>query len=513
MKKTRKIKNKKIFLKWLKKSRRNKYNITSGGETPNEIAIGEAQKKMAAAAAAAAARDAAAAAARDAADAPDEMSALLAPADADDNEVNKKPLYTPPKKSSIGEWFNEKLKNKKLNKDKDNDRKAIALKDETTKAKDVALALAVSTSLADMALSIATSPVAKAVFVGIGITGAVATNVAFGGLGLVLVGVIWYAATKTKAAFGNYYKMVHVMNNLMLLLKRIHNVLMVAIKISRQYNFIFDTKDINNSLENILKKFDKILSVEGKKDIAKEISKDISANKVKFVYEENVDEVAASEEIEEDDRDKITASKSGILKKAYLSISSTYNTLRFNADEFSKELNEEITKLALYFSIFLGEFNILFNVSQVTALTNRDAIDEKNANTVSVKNDEIKNDINFKEVLMSTLLYRILQIHNMFELCKRKRFQETLCSPLAMEGYVKEVVMEMKKINTILKDINDNGSTNTSYPLYTGKMFMRLKKLLNKHKILNGQIVTVDSKDRAQQFCAEIADFNKKIST
>ena len=101
MKKTRKIKNKKIFLKWLKKSRRNKYNITSGGETPNEIAIGEAQKKMAAAAAAAAARDAAAAAARDAADAPDEMSALLAPADADDNEVNKKPLYTPQKKVAL----------------------------------------------------------------------------------------------------------------------------------------------------------------------------------------------------------------------------------------------------------------------------------------------------------------------------------------------------------------------------------------------------------------------------
>lgn len=490
MKKTRKIKNKKIFLKWLKKSRRNKYNITSGGTTPNEIAIGEAQTKMAAAAAV---RDAAAAA-----------------TDAADNEANEKPLYTPPKKSMIGKWFNEKLK-----KDNKNDRKAIALKDETTKAKDVALALAVSTSLADMALSIATSPVAKAVFVGIGITGAVATNVALGGLGLVLVGVIWYAATKTKAAFGNYYKMVHVMNNLMLLLKRIHNVLMVAIKISSQYNFIFDTKDINNSLENILKKFDKILSVEGKKDIAKEISKDISANKVNFVYEENVEEVAASEEIEEDDREKITASKSGILKKAYLSISSTYNTLRFNADEFSKELNEEITKLALYFSIFLGEFNILFNVSQVTALTNRDASDEKNANIVSVKNDEIKNDINFKEVLMSTLLYRILQIHNMFELCKRKRFQETLCSPLAMEGYVKEVVMEMKKINTILNDINDNdnGTTNSRYPLYTGEMFMRLKKLLKKHKILRGEIVTIDSKDRAQQFCAEIADFNKKIST
>jgi hypothetical protein len=492
MKKTRKIKNKKIFLKWLKKSRRNKYNITSGGATPNETAIDNAQMAM-----------------KDAADKRDAALANrdAAATDAADNEANEKPLYTPPKKSVIGKWFNEKFKK---------DRKAIALKDETTKAKDVALALAVSTSLADMALSIATSPVAKAVFVGIGITGAVATNVALGGLGLVLVGVIWYAATKIKAAFGNYYKMVHVMNNLMLLLKRIHNVLMVAIKISSQYNFIFDTKDINNSLENILKKFDKILSVEGKKDIAKEISKDISANKkVNLVYEQNVEEVAASEKIEEDDREKITASNSSILKKAYLSISSTYNTLRFNADEFSKELNEEITKLALYFSIFLGEFNILFNVSQVTALTNSDGSDEKNAKIVSDKNDEIKDDINFKEVLMSTLLYRILQIHNMFELCKRKRFQETLCSPLAMEGYVKEVVMEMKKINTILNNINDsdNGDTNSGYPLYTGEMFMRLKKLLNKHKILRGDIVTIESKDRAQQFCADIAVFNKKNST
>ena len=34
MKKTRKFKNKKLFLKWLKKSHKNDYSIKHGGEEP-----------------------------------------------------------------------------------------------------------------------------------------------------------------------------------------------------------------------------------------------------------------------------------------------------------------------------------------------------------------------------------------------------------------------------------------------------------------------------------------------
>ena len=37
MKQTRKIRNKKLFLKWLKKSRRNKYNIVHSGGTVEAV--------------------------------------------------------------------------------------------------------------------------------------------------------------------------------------------------------------------------------------------------------------------------------------------------------------------------------------------------------------------------------------------------------------------------------------------------------------------------------------------
>jgi hypothetical protein len=185
----------------------------------------------------------------------------------------------------------------------------------------------------------------------------------------------------------------------------------------------------------------------------------------------------------------------------------------FNADDFSKELNEEITKLALYFSIFLGEFNILLNVSQISELTQEGKEQNVINEGVRIKNDEIKRNNNFNEVLMSTLLYRILQIHNMFELCKRDRFRDTLCSGKANEGYVKEVDSELSKIKSILKHLDDKGE-NKRFPLYGGDIFLDLKKITQGiPKFVYEGKVTPTNKDRAQEFCQKIYDFNKSLSS
>ena len=513
MKKTRKIKNKKLFLKWLKKSRRNKYNITRGGTRPptSDIVIAEARKDMAAAATK---RDAADAAERDAAAAADspiinlddyagEAKVAVDAAAHDDEEL----LVKQPKSSFLKRIFS-KNSTRKIQKDINGE--AMALKEETNKTKNVAIALAVSTSLADMALSLASNPVVIAAFAGISIVGSLAFSVVTAGAPLVFIGIVWYTITKVNTAFGNYYKMVHVMNNLMLLLKRIHNVLMVAIKIGNQYSFIFETKDIVNSLEKIIKKFDAILSVEGRKEIAEEILNDVTANKVKFEYEPSVEDKIKEEEEEKTAEIRATTDadkKSNSDKKSKPSSFKTFfKKLFFNADDFSKELNEEVTKLTLFFSIFLGEFNILFNVSQVTVLTDKGKDMDANFSIVRDKNNEIKYDPNFEKVVMSTLLYRILQIHNMFELCERNRFRDTLCRPGAMEGYVKEVVTEIEKINNIL-------SKPDKYTLYRSTWFDKLKQLMsNTEIIVYKNKVTTESKNRAQIFCKKIADFNTEIS-
>jgi len=500
MKKTRKIKNKKLFLKWLKKSHRNKYNITRGGTVPsnssNDIAIAIAAAKKAVTDAANK-RDADAADAKAAAD-------VKAANAAHANEE----LLVNPEVSRFRKFFSKKPSTRKLQKDINGE--AMALKEETNRTKNVALALAVSASLADVAVSLASNPVVITAFAGITIVGSAAFGMATGGGALVFAGILWYTVTKVYRAFGNYYKMVHAMNNLMLLLKRIHNVLMVAIKISNQYYFIFDTKDIVNSLQAIIKKFDAILSVEGRKEIAEEILNDVTANKVKFEYETPITEI--EKEVEEEKTREIrkttdTDKKDKKDKKFEPSFFKTFfKKLFFNADEFLEELNDEIIKLTLYFSIFLGEFNILFNVSQVTALTSEADVD-RNFGIVRDNNNQIKNDPNFEKVVMSTLLYRILQIHNMFELCNRGRFKDTLCSPMAMESYVKEVVTEIEKINNILND-------EKNYTLYKSNLFNELKELMHgTTQIVYNNQVTIESKKRAQIFCKKITDFNTQISS
>jgi hypothetical protein len=519
MKKTRKIRNKKLFLKWLKKSHKNKYSIVhiggTGNGNGNEVDTNPPAINGA------------------------PVVDINSQTEEDyikqkENEYNsvaqsEKSLSEPKKKGFLS--FPSFLKKKK---DDGYDRYLL---DESTKARNITVGLAASDSLIDLASSMASNPTVLSAISGVFVVGTTAfTSVVGAGVPIAAILIITYIRFKIKAAFGNYYKLVHSMNNLMLLVKRIYNILLVAIVISSKYNFIFDTKDITNSLEIIVKKFDKLLSKETKEDIIGEITSDLKKPKESIEKkidaatldaEKNVNETNDNEsqsntntnsgEIESkttaksDDKEVKTKAKTSKINsiKRYLNIA-----VFFNADDFSKELNEEITKLALYFSIFLGEFNILLNVSQISELTQEDKEQNVINADVRLKNDVIKRNNNFKEVLMSTLLYRILQIHNMFELCKRDRFRDTLCSGKANEGYVKEVDSELSKIKSILKHLDDKGNANAKFPLYVGTMFRDLKDITKGiPKFVYEGKVTPTNKDRAQEFCQKIYDFNKSLSS
>jgi len=196
MKKTRKLKNKKIFLKWMKKSYKNNYSTKHGGTQ-------KAEKEK--------------------------------------SKVDSRDLVN---------------------------QSVVSTKD--------AVALATAVTLGEVAYRLASNPIVVSAVVGLGIGTTSFAAVASGGATLVLVAVGTYAYVKIKAAYSNYYTMLHVMNDFILLLQKIDIMVRVAIKISQQYQFFIDTKDVNKCLERIFSKFDKLLSIE---DIGK-IRKEIEDSKV-----------------------------------------------------------------------------------------------------------------------------------------------------------------------------------------------------------------------------------------
>jgi hypothetical protein len=291
MKKTRKIKNKKIFLKWLKKSYKNKYSTKDGGAVEGT---------------------------------------------------------TEPKIS--GEIKDSDKADKK-----------------STSSKTKAFALAAAVTLGDVAYRLASNPIVISSVVGLGIGTA---GLASGGAVLVLVAVGTCAYFKIKESYSKYYTMINVMNDFILLLKKIDIVVRVAIKISQQYQFFIDTKDVNKSLERIFNKFNKLLSIE---DIGK-IQKDIETRK----YDSNMVQSAANKVDEEytslvnvNDDQGDEPSEIEPKRSVWSKFMKAVKIIKFDSKKFTTQLNEEVTRLGLYFSILLGEFNIILNVSQMTIIQNR----------------------------------------------------------------------------------------------------------------------------------------------
>lgn len=446
MGKTRKLKNKKIFLRWLKKSRShiNKYSIKHGGE-----------------------------------DGPNDRS-------------KSKELVN----SNSGSSGSQKLASE-------------------SKVKKNAIVLAAVVTLGEVAYTLASNPIVVSAVIGLGVGSSAFAGVASGGALLVLVAVGTYAYFKIKAAYGNYYTMIHVMNDYILLLQKIDIMVRIAIKISQQYQFVIDTKDVNKSLERIFSKFDKLLSIEDIGKIEQEVQDNGGniENTLKITAEDAADaqdyELLPEDELEPKQKEpEEIAVKLTFLQK----LKKFVKTVKFDSKKFTNELNEEITRLGLYFSILLGEFNIVLNVCQMTMIGKRSFTKLLNQNGIIKKSED------FKKLLISSLIYRTLQIYNIFTLCKPGTLisdsaKKTTCSEDSMEQYILEVEAERVKIRKVL--FGKSRSTNKSlFPLYDDINFdTENASLLNQlRQIMKPFDKSINDKNQAIDFVNKIYAFNEKYS-
>ena len=430
MKKTRKFKNKKLFLKWLKKSHKNDYSIKHGGETKGNG-----------------------------------------------------------KKGTEG------------------DSKLVG---ESVVTKKKAFALAAVVTLGQVAYSLASNPMVVSAIVGLGIGTNAFIGVASGGASVVLIAIGAYAYFKITAAYSNYYTMLHVMNDFILLLQKIDIMVRVAIKISQQYQFVIDTKDVNKCLERIFSRFDKLLSIQDITDIKKDVENP------KISPQEKLNQAAESAEEQEED-----ASEDDTLKKedpAEIEVKVSFmdkfkqffKILKFNSKKFTSQLNEEVIRLGLYFSILLGEFNIILNVSQMTIIEKRDF------KLLLTNNTGVKSSSDFNKLLISSIIYRTLQIYNIFELCTpgasiSDAAKKTTCSKEMIDQYIDEIETERVKIRKVLF-----GKSNTTkqflFPLYQDRSG-NSSELNILRGIMRGFNNSIEDEKEARDFCKKIHDFNETHSS
>lgn len=432
MKKTRKFKNKKLFLKWLKKSHKNDYSIKHGGEEPKGNG----------------------------------------------------------KKGTEG------------------DSKLVG---ESVVTKKKAFALAAVVTLGQVAYSLASNPMVVSAIVGLGIGTNAFIGVASGGASVVLIAIGAYAYFKITAAYSNYYTMLHVMNDFILLLQKIDIMVRVAIKISQQYQFVIDTKDVNKCLERIFSRFDKLLSI---KDIT-DIKKNVENPKIRI--EDKLNEAAnnAQEQLDENASEvgKVTQEDPADIevKVSFMDkFKQFFKILKFNSKKFTSQLNEEVIRLGLYFSILLGEFNIILNVSQMTIIEKRDF------KLLLTNNTGVKSSSDFNKLLISSIIYRTLQIYNIFELCTpgasiSDAAKKTTCSKEMIDQYIDEIETERVKIRKVLF-----GKSNTTkqflFPLYQDRSG-NSSELNILRGIMRGFNNSIEDEKEARDFCKKIHDFNETHSS
>ena len=438
MKKTRKIKNKKLFLKWFKKSHKNKYSIKYGGAYPNDD-----------------------------------------------------------KKGTNGDSSSSQQ-----------------LVGESVVTKKKAFALAAVVTLGQVAYSLASNPMVVSAIIGLGVGTTAFTSVASVGASLVLIAIGTYAYFKITAAYSNYYTMLHVMNDYILLLQKIDIMVRVAIKISQQYQFVIDTKDVNKCLERIFSRFDKLLSI---KDIG-DIKKDLENTKIRPQEKLNETAESAEEQLNEDASEEDTLIKEDpaeitVKVSTMDKLKQFFKILKFNSKKFTSQLNEEVIRLGLYFSILLGEFNIILNVSQMNI------IDKRDFQLLLTNNTSVKNSSDFKKLLISSIIYRTLQIYNIFELCTpgasiSDAAKKTTCSEEMIDQYISEIEAERIKIRKVL--FGKSKITNKFlFPLYQDRSGnLDDSSGLNALRgIMRGFNNSITEEKEARDFCKKIHDFNEKYSS
>lgn len=435
MKKTRKIKNKKLFLKWLKKSHKNNYNrVHSGG-------------------------------------------------------VSKKTTQSLEKENDVETIEDEALEVAKLGA-AGVGVLAVGASGAGERLMDVAYSLASNdavvsavSGIGDSLLRLGSSETVRNTIMVLATGTAIGTAVTSCGIAIIAIAIGCAVAVKIKERYSKYHVFIQSINNYILLLRKIDIMVKVAMKISAEYKFVIDTKDVVRALEFLLNLFEDLVTAGDVKEIKnKLVSGTFSTEKV---LDEAVKSISDSDTVVDVEGDDGDATKSGsdeemlidkdaivrkenIFKRMRTSISSKVQSFktgfkqfsnRINQNKLSKKIDKGVTKLGLYFAVLLGEMNIILNVCQMGL------IGDRNEGSISTSNRNVKSDIHFKKMLVSSMIYRTLQLYNIFDTCEAtksgsqvKEIKE-MCSPSKKQEHVREVETEREKIRNVF--------FTTEYPLYT----------------------------------------------
>jgi len=482
MKKTRKIKNKKLFLKWLKKSHKNNYNrVHSGG-------------------------------------------------------VSKKTTQNLEKENDVETIEDEALEVAKLGA-AGVGVLAVGASGAGERLMDVAYSLASNdavvsavSGIGDSLLRLGSSETVRNTIMVLATGTAIGTAVTSCGIAIIAIAIGCAVAVKLKERYSKYHVFIQSINNYILLLKKIDIMVKVAMKISAEYKFVIDTKDVVRALEFLLNLFEDLVTAGDVKDIKnKLVSGTFSTEKVLDEAVKNISDSDTVIDVEGDDGD---ATKSGsdilisndaivrkenIFKRMRTSISSKVQSFktgfkqfsnRINQNKLSKKIDKGVTKLGLYFAVLLGEMNIILNVCQMGL------IGDRNEGSISTSNRNVKSDIHFKKMLVSSMIYRTLQLYNIFDTCEAtksgsqvKEIKE-MCSPSKKQEHVREVETEREKIRNVF--------FTTEYPLYTPQITAKssddkvpdpLAALRDVMRRFNTEIKT---ESEANAFLKAIHDFDEK---
>lgn len=446
--KIRKIRNKKLFLKWLKKSHRNKYNIVHSG----------------------------------------------------------------------GEGDDEPIGSEEISKGSTNMNKLTAL------SKSNAILLAGAVTLGEVAYSLASNPIVINAVLTLSATSMVVFASVMSGGGLAVLALVGLCVClKVKALYSKYLIMMHVVNDYMLLLQKIDTMARIAVKLSQQYKFVIDTRDVNNSLQRIFSKFNKILSEKDIKDIHETvINKADKASNFKTEPETQYSLIQDTDDVDASSSDGVSGDielskevkeRQNNLFERFKRVKNYFSLVKkgykLSSKKFSQELNDEVTRLGLYFSILLGELNIMLNVCQM------DMIGKEHTVKLIELNTSVKSDDNFKNLLISSIIYRTLQLSNIFELCKdsaSSNATKKTCSDKSIEEYVREIDTERTKISIVLFG-KSNLKNEALFPLYAPNIekadpnseLEGLRTIMRKYR------ETIDKKEEAQKFLDDIKKFNENL--
>jgi hypothetical protein len=130
-------------------------------------------------------------------------------------------------------------------------------------------------------------------------------------------------------------------------------------------------------------------------------------------------------------------------------------------------------------------------------------------------NTSVKSDNNFKNLLISSIIYRTLQLYNIFELCKdsaSSNATKKTCSDKSIEEYVREIDTERTKISIVLFG-KSNLKNEALFPLYAPNLekaepnseLEGLRTIMRKYR------ETIDKKEEAQKFLDDIKKFNEDL--